>query len=191
VPALVDYYYSLDFLRRLTVLLALGIGVVSIDAIRHGRNATKWREYSLLLLVGIAFGLGGAVNDSITVSISPDYFVFGKQLPPETLPSAAILLGFKAGMVAGLIVGGLLLTYVSSRTDIRGRLKAVVSVLPEVAGFALLGALTLGALVRVTSQVYIPFRLVQGLHAGLYLGLALGTLRALLLLNRNSSTHRA
>src|SRR5436305_7516242 len=81
--------------------LRIGIGVVifallaAIDLHRRGRQATRWREY-LLLLAAVAVALAyGIVNDQFTSRLSWEYYYFGKGLDaalgPQTPPDPARL----------------------------------------------------------------------------------------------------
>lgn len=72
--------------------------VAALDLYRKGREATKFREYGFVLLAGAIGAAAGLVNDLITSSISPDYFILGKGL--EDGP------GFRMQVaIFGLIVG--------------------------------------------------------------------------------------
>lgn len=104
-----------SFSTRLIVLTTL-MGVVSaIDFLRNGRKAAKFREYGFILLAGALGGTVGWINDLITSSISPDYFVMGKGLlEGETLRREAGLYGCRTGVSAG-IIGGAICLFVTVR----------------------------------------------------------------------------
>ena len=97
------------------IFAALGIA----DLARHGRAATRWREY-LVLLAAVAVALAyGALNDQITSAISWEYFYYGKELDKVLRPSVppaglsfhweVAKVGLKATWSAGLIFGVVLL----------------------------------------------------------------------------------
>jgi hypothetical protein len=99
----------------LAIFTALGIA----DLAKHGRNATRWREYGVLAIAAAAAIGYGVVNDLITSSISWEYFYYGKELkqtlgpalPPDMtrLHWQAALVAVKATWSAGLIFGVTLL----------------------------------------------------------------------------------
>lgn len=68
------------------LLARVGIGVAIFawlaiaDLRRNGKAARRWREYLLLVAcVGVAL-LYGIINDQLTITISPEYFIYGKDL---------------------------------------------------------------------------------------------------------------
>jgi hypothetical protein len=103
--------------------IALGVLIFTalalVDYARHRERATRWREYSVLLLAVAGAILYGVVNDQITSAVSWEYFYYGKgleeQLGPATPPAtlalhlAAAVVGIKATWSAGLLIGVALL----------------------------------------------------------------------------------
>src|ERR1700684_693421 len=90
------------------VVLLLGLIVVApaFDLWRRGKEAARPREYSFVWIAGILGGLVGFTNDSITSSISPEYFIYGKGFETVIdLRWRAGVYGFKAGLSAGVIGG--------------------------------------------------------------------------------------
>ncbi len=94
---------------------------------RHGRAATRWREYAFLLLcVIVAIGYGIA-NDQMTSRISWEYFYYGKELGPILGPKTppdmtalhwqAVRIGAEATWAAGLIAGVAMLLANNPRPD--------------------------------------------------------------------------
>jgi hypothetical protein len=86
-----------------TVLLALAVA----DLVRRGRKATRWKEY-LFLLACVAGAVGYAlVNDMVTVTISPEYFIVHAQLSPGTpnVRAVAATLAVKGAWWVGAILG--------------------------------------------------------------------------------------
>lgn len=69
-----------SFGARVTCLLVLMALVILVDLARNHSNATRHREYGFILLAGVVAALVGFVNDLITSSISPEFFVYGKGL---------------------------------------------------------------------------------------------------------------
>ncbi len=191
-------------LTRVAVGVAIFAVLATVDLRRHGRAATRWREYGVLLAcVGAALAYG-AVNDQVTVTISPEYFLYGKELakvvgdPPSSagaLRWEAALVGLKATWSAGLLIGVVLLV---ANNPWRGvpRLanRRLVGLLPVV----LLSAATLavaGGCVghaggmthwqadfedQVRADLWRPRRYMAtwGVHLGGYVGGLLGTVWA-------------
>ena len=86
--------------------------------LRNKSKATRWREYVVLIAAVLIALLYGAINDQITVTISPEYFLYGKELFKTigrknrswaTLRWEAAKVGLKATWSAGLIFGVALL----------------------------------------------------------------------------------
>lgn len=102
---------------RILAGCAVFAALALVDLRRRGRHARRWREYGVLLGSVIAALLYGAINDQITVTISPEYFLYGKELyktigedpPPAALRCEAAKVGLKATWSAGLIFGVALL----------------------------------------------------------------------------------
>src|SRR5437867_8855004 len=110
---------SAGLLVRIAAGIAIFAALAVADLCKHGRGATRWREYLFLLmcvLLAIAYGV---INDQVTSRISWEYFYYGKELDrvlgPETPPDPAALhrhaaiIGAEATWSAGLIIGVALL----------------------------------------------------------------------------------
>ena len=185
--------------------VAVGVGVITAlglaDLRRNGRAATRWREYAVLLACVLAALAYGAVNDQVTVTISPEYFLYGKELakvvgdPPSSeaaLRWQAALVGLKATWSAGLLFGVVLLLANNPwRTLPRLPNRRLVGTLPII----LLSAATLavvGGLVghaglmthwqadfedQVRANLWRPRRYMAtwGVHLGGYVGGLIGT----------------
>jgi len=185
----------------LAARIGIGAGIflllALLDFARHGRGATRWREY-LLLLAAVAAALGyGVINDELTSRISWEYFYYGKELSrslgPATPPDLhamhweAAKVGMKATWTAGLIFGVMLLL---SNNPRRGRpqlrYRALLAWLPRIlltaagcgAVFGVIGYF--GGLTRfsedfplmVHDDLWRPrrFMCVYGIHLGGYIG---------------------
>ena len=105
-------------LTRVAVGAAIFAALAVADVRQNGRAATRWREYAVLLAAVAASLAYGAINDQVTVTISPDYFLQGKELakvlgdPPSSraaLRWEAAKVGLKATWSVGLICGVVLL----------------------------------------------------------------------------------
>jgi hypothetical protein len=187
--------------------VAVGVLVFSllaaVDLRRHGRSATRWREYLFLLLcVGVAM-VYGAVNDQVTSSISWEYFYYGKELDkvlgPGTPPDAvrlhlhAAVVGMMATWSAGLLIGVALLLANNPRRD-RPRLRyaelthmlGVIFVITACCGavggvLGYFGGLTWASddfREMMRSDLFRPRRFIAawGVHLGGYLGGLVGTI---------------
>lgn len=205
----------------LAVRIGIGASVFAILGIadwrRKGRHATRWREYSFLLLaVGMAL-LYGVFNDLITCRLSWEYFYYGKELSPilgdlvppdyEKLSWEATKVGLKATWTVGLLIGVFLLLANNPRKD-RQPLSYVglLKRLPMIVGSAAIGALLLGwvghagGLTNVSEDFrqmvlhdeFRPFQfmMVYGIHLGGYIGGALGTVAAIVSILRERRNAR-
>jgi hypothetical protein len=185
---------------RLGALLALMSIVAWIDWRRHSAAATKWREYSFLLAAGLLGGLIGIANDLITSAISPDYFIFGKGIPADDHFRLHVAsLGFQAGLLMGMLVGGIYLIANNPKPDRHSLSPA------QLFGFALspvLSAMLIAPVVAILifrwdplhftaklGDVLTPmqtsrFLAVWGIHLGIYAGGLLGTAYAVCAIRR-------
>src|SRR5579859_1599925 len=116
-----DWWLRTDagLLTRVAIGCSIFAMLAIIDFARHGRRATRWREYLFLVLAVAMAMIYGTANDAVASQISWEYFYYGKglsdqlgpQVPPDpvALRSAAIGVGLRATWSAGLIVGVALL----------------------------------------------------------------------------------
>ncbi|HEX5241940.1 MAG TPA: hypothetical protein VFW23_01665 [Tepidisphaeraceae bacterium] len=106
-------------LARIAIGAAIFAILATVDLVRHGKKATRWREY-LFLVAGVVLACGyGMINDQITSRISWEYFYYGKglddvlgsRIPPDStaMSWAAMKVGIEATWTAGLIVSVALL----------------------------------------------------------------------------------
>ena len=170
------------------------------DIRRKGREARRWREYVFLLAAVAAAMAYGALNDQITVTISWEYFYFGKELlhrlPADAAGGRSALLrweaakiGLKATWTAGLIIGVAILLANNPRKD-RPQLPyrtlyrlmfvplgsaAVMGALLGLAGYAGAFARWFGEIVEPDLWRPARFMAVWSVHLGGYVGGALGT----------------
>jgi len=100
-------------LRILAICVLIFLALTDLK--KNGRRATRWREYTFLLLCVAVAVLYGIANDQITSRISWEYFYYGKELSPilgpDVPPNPAALHWQAARIVAaatwwtGLIAG--------------------------------------------------------------------------------------
>jgi hypothetical protein len=174
------------------------------DLRRRGRAATRWREYAVLLAAVAAALAYGAVNDQVTVSISPEYFLQAKELaqvvgdPPRSavaLRWEAAKVGLKATWSAGLLIGVVLLLANNPwgtlpRLPNRRLVATLPIVLIAAAGLGVLGgALGYAGVMTnwstdfqdiVRADLWRPRRFMAawGVHLGGYVGGLVGTVIA-------------
>ena len=196
-------YTDAGLLARVLAGVAVFTVLAVADLRRHGPAATKWREYGVLVAAVAAALAYGAVNDQVTVTISPEYFLQGKELykvigdhPAEAaLRWEAAKVGLKATWSVGLLSGVVLLL---ANNPWRGvpRLsnRRLVATLPLVVGTAaVLGAVGGGVgyaggltwidadfRLFVDTNTLRPYRFMAtwGAHLGGYVGGAVGTILA-------------
>jgi hypothetical protein len=185
------------------LLARVGIGVLiflslaGLDLQRHGKSATRWKEYLFLLCaagMALAYGL---INDQITASISWEYFYYGKGLdavlgpaiPPHARPFRLEVakIALKSAWSAGLILGVALLIANNPRQDrpqlpyrtlMKLMLKLLIWPVSMAAVLGLLGYLGLFAAFSadlrdlVRQDLFRParFMMVVGIHLGAYAG---------------------
>jgi hypothetical protein len=185
----------------LGALVALMTVVAWIDWRRHGERATRWREYSFLLVAGILGGLFGVAIDQLTSTISPEYFIFGKGIPNDAaFRLHVVTLGFQAGFVMGILVGGIYLLANNPRPD---RMSLSYVHLFRFAVAPLMGAIVAAPISAVVvghsdplnlaqqfRDVMSPkeinhFRLVWGIHLGLYAGGTMGAALGVMQIRRS------
>jgi hypothetical protein len=199
------------------LLARIGIGagifamLAAVDLARHGRRATRWREY-LFLLVACALAITyGVINDRIASSVSWEYFYFGKgldqQLGPRVPPDpgalhwAACKVGIKATWSVGLLIGVALLLANNPKParrqlPYRTLVSFLLMILLVSACFAAIGArlgsrgglswtsADLRALQR--DDLFRPARFfaVYGMNLGGYVGGAIGTIVSIVWVRR-------
>lgn len=129
------------FGSRCAFLLTFAVLIAAIDLALHGRRATRWREYSLLLLAAIVGALCGMVVDSVTSVVSPEYFVDGKGIAAgDGFRWRAVALGAQAGAGCGALLGGALMIAAGRDFSLhRSARKRVASACLETALWALGG----------------------------------------------------
>src|SRR4051794_15810247 len=96
-----DWWLSSDagLFTRIGIGVAIFAVLATVDLVRHGRAATRWREYSFLLVAVAAAMLYGIANDAIASGISWEYFYYGKGLEQQlgqTLPPDPVALRWAA-----------------------------------------------------------------------------------------------
>jgi len=99
----------LSWLAPLHVRMAFGLCILSLYAYfdwrKKGKNATRFKEYSFVVLVSILTILYAITHDFMTVTISKDYFVIGKGLDGSHIYSQTAWLAIRAAYGPGLLIG--------------------------------------------------------------------------------------
>jgi len=187
-------------LVRVLIGTAIFFMLAGIYLYRNGPAARRWREYSVLIAAVLAALAYGTINDQVTVTISPEYFLYGKELykivgdnpTMETLRWEAAKVGFKATWSAGLIFGvALLLANNPYRHWVQLRNRELMLWIPVIVAMAaILGAVGgwlgyRGGLAKFDSDfqdllaadIYRPYRFMAtwGVHLGGYVGGLIGT----------------
>jgi len=190
-----------SFSFRVTLLVGLMAAISLVDFWRNGARAVKYQEYGFVLVTGLIAAAVGFVNDVITSSISPSYFIVGKGLDENPgLRLQAALYGCRAGFAAG-VIGGAICLYAARRKSAHPQLE-VLQLLPML-WMPLTGAALCGILFRLTLSRFDPahfgsqltgvispedivhFRTVWWAHLGLYIGMAVGLTAMILRVLKN------
>jgi len=172
------------------LLLGLMLVVSLLDFYRNGPQATRFREYGFIMITGALGGLIGFVNDLITSSISPEYFILGKGI--EESPDLRIqagLFGLQVGISAGVIGGAVCLFATGQKS---GYPPAKFSRLLPLLWMPVAGAILCGVALPLGFSKFDPaqfssqldtlldakgisrFRQVWWTHIGLYAGMVVG-----------------
>jgi hypothetical protein len=181
---------SNSFSYRVALLIGLMLIVSLVDFYRNGAQSEKFREYGFVLIAGVVGAIVGFVNDLITSSISPDYFILGKGLEESPdLRIQAALFGLQVGFSAG-VIGGAVCLYASRRKSAYppAKFSPLLRLLWMPVTGAILGGIALPLVfskfdpARFSVQLY-PllspesigrFRQVWWTHVGLYAGMIIG-----------------
>jgi len=171
-------FYDIPVYIRISFLIHLFFFVAIVEYLIFRKKATRWKEYSFLLFSGIVGALVGMINDSITLNISPDYFVIGKGIIRDhDFYKNVLLLGSTAGFASGAFSSSYMIL-------IRNMIKPIVcSVLFGIIGGVFVN--TLGLFVSFGDAADFRFLVVAGIHWGLYIGLVIGVLWGVLSIRRN------
>ena len=186
------------FLQRFCLLLLLMALYAGFDYWRHRQAATRWKEYLFILSCGCIAGIVGALNDTLTVQMSPAYFVYGKGLKAgEGLYFAAQCLGAQAGMVAGLIIGGVLLLATGIVAPFKQAYMWVMGLCLAAIVTAGIGAVVVPLWMRESTMLDVielselekdGFYQVWGIHLGFYAGALIALVVAVVCLRRKLRT---
>ena len=188
---------EVPFSIRILVLVAVLAVSALIDRWRYGSEANRWREYSFLLGAAVLGGVFAALNDQISLALSPEFFEFGKGIERDAdFHLNVTALGFHAGFLGGAVLGGVLLLFNQGKPDrpalpfkalwLRTPWILASAVLFGVLGLLLFWAFGLGTEVTsvMSEQAAAGFHRVQGLHSGLYAGALIGLVIAVLRVRR-------
>lgn len=187
---------QIPYTVRLAALVALA-AVMLLSAQRGDRTARMW-EYGFLFVAGALGSVYGVLNDAVTVTVSPEYFIVGKGLEPGAgLRSRAIILGAQAGFSAGVIgcaVWQVALRRVPARLRCLRILRRVWIPFASAAALAVLVALACGRtdpldfharMAGLLSPAELDrFRVVWWAHVGAYSGLIGGVVAGVCLSRR-------
>jgi fermentation-respiration switch protein FrsA (DUF1100 family) len=175
----------------------------------HERLAGRTREYSFLLYAALLAVAYAIVHDQVAVTLSPEYFVYGKGLDSASLRLDVAWLAVRAGASMGLLGGAALLVANNShRSGMPSRLGYAVlarlAFLPLIVAVLAAGVfgVTNAALQLGTARAHalgVPdprvwrFVIVWAVHAGSYAGALLGIAGAttLVLIRRKDRPSRA
>jgi hypothetical protein len=152
------------------------------------RSTSRPREYLALLAGALIAGVCGALFDQVTATVSPEYFLEGKNLEASSLPFrlAVAWTGLRGGLPLGALVAGVGLVRSSRNAGFSWRvwLSGIATTLVASLAFSPVLVATLDPLgVRDASlgqwprDVATRYLICWGLHAGAYLGVIVGVSR--------------
>jgi len=197
------FFSDAGLLLRIAIGVGIFVGLALWDFGRRGKDARRWREYLFLLAAALTGMAYGAVNNQVTVTVSWEYLLFGKNLaervgygvPPDmaALRLQAAWLGMKAGLAPGLLFGAAFLIANNPsprRAQLAYRRLCRLMLLPVVGAAAVAVCLALagraGLLGDWTSRIEgwdasrrLAFMAAWGAHLGAYIGGSLGAAAAL------------
>jgi hypothetical protein len=197
-------------LARISAGASIFLLLALIDLARHGRAATRWREYTFLVACVAVALVYGVINDQVTSRISWEYYAFGKglapvlgNLPPDPrrLSWEAAKVGLKATWTVGLLIGVACLLANNPKRDLpQLPLPRLFGRVPMVLACAVACAAALGVAgwrgylsawsddfrQMVRHDEFRPYRFmaVYGIHLGGYVGGAIGTVIAVISVRR-------
>lgn len=180
---------------RIAAGLAFFLVLALIDWCRNPANPRRAKEYAFLGVVTLAAAAFGVGHDHATATISPEYFLDGKELARDPRPFrvAVTLLAIRGTYWVGLILGVALLIANNpspARLQLGYRELARLALLPlglavlaGALGGALFDLLDPFALRPAAREIAGPraagrFLVVWGVHWGSYVGGALGGVAA-------------
>jgi hypothetical protein len=154
-------------------------------------NDRGGRRQAYLVLAGgcLAAGLCGALFDQISATISPEYFLEGKNLADSSLPFrwAVAWMGFRAALPLGAVVTGAAL--VESRSGPRFAWRPWLWRVVSMMGLTIVGCAVLmpaldpfrvRAIGEWPADVTTRLLVCWGMHFGAYLGALAGVMRELM-----------
>jgi hypothetical protein len=193
---------DIPFWIRISALVALMAVVAGADLWYSRGRSTRWKEYLFILLMGCAAAVFGSLTDFVTSSISPEYFIFCKELPAEGIRWNAMMLGLQAGFSAGAIAGALCL-FIGTRKRAEANISSLS--IAMLAWRPILLAVIFGAVIPLTCGWFDPFDFVEHfsrplgpdrakslltvwhVHLGVYLGLGAGLVWMIATIHRLSA----
>jgi hypothetical protein len=198
VGSLFDLYQA-AYPYRLVFGLLFFATLGTIDLVRHPENPRRAKEYAFLLFSTALAVAYGTVHDQVTVTISPEYFLNGKEIRTEGRPLrvAVAILAVQATYWVGLLSGAALLiaNNPAARPQLPYRALARICAIPLICAAA--GA-ALGSAVFALDPFGagpvacelggesgpLRFLVVWGIHAGSYLGGLAGAIAAVVAVRR-------
>jgi hypothetical protein len=172
----------------------------ALDRYRHPENPRRAKEYLFLLFAMTAAVVYAIVHDQVTVTISPEYFLTGKDLlfDPRPLRWAVTVLAAHAAYGPGLLVGAALLiannpSRKREQLPYRPLVRLALVPLGAAIAVAVLGGVAMSfdplheradLIAFVGKPAVSRFLIVQGVHMGSYAGGALGMIAAAIVIRR-------
>jgi len=94
---------------RILLFVIFAIVMALYDYLRYKRFI-RTKEYAAVMLAGLVGGVYGGLNDIVTGTISPEYFIYGKDIPVDIFTLfSAVKVGLIAGISGGCVLGIILI----------------------------------------------------------------------------------
>ena len=177
-----ELFPEVPYWQRIALVAAV-IGIsLSFDLRRPRGERIRWRAYSFLVGSALVAALFGVGVDTVTSSISRDYFILFKGIPDgDDFIPRVLALGAQAGVSAGVVLSGLWLL-VAGRPE--KALDLFRSLPVPLVLAALGGVLGYGAGIRTESGMELDlspeelqaFHNVWCVHVGVYAGALAGAI---------------
>ncbi|RYZ57888.1 MAG: hypothetical protein EOP07_08605 [Proteobacteria bacterium] len=181
-------YYDLPVFLRILIAISCLILIMLGEKVLKREKAFRWKGYCLWLVMSVFGLIFGFALDLLTIHLSPEYYRIGKCVAVDNLWLTSLNVGGAAGFLAGALMGGFILMrnkdLVTKSETIPWRILIPTRSIFIMATVGIAIAYIVPLIVTpspsmsalLTPEQIKPFFQVQQIHAGAYLGAAIGFL---------------